>query len=79
MNRQDIYRFIDEERERQDRQWRTGRPSEYQYQFAAPHVLLLEEKVAGLRSIWYRSRSEDLQAELLKIAALAVRALEEIR
>lgn len=79
MIREDIYTLIDHERDSQDQQWRTGRANEAQYAFAAPHILLLEEKVAGLRPIWYRSKKEDLRAELTKIAALAVRALEEIK
>lgn len=66
------------ERTEQDKLWRTGRPSEAQYKFAAPHLLLLEEKLAQARAAWYRSSKEVLETELIKVAALALRALEEI-
>lgn len=78
MTRKDIYTAIDAERESQDKLWRTGRPNEAQYQFAAPHILLLEVQAAKLRDIWYVSTKEDLRDRLIKTAAIAVRALEEI-
>jgi len=79
MKRNDIYKAIDLERVSQDEVWRTGRPNEDQYKFAAPHVLLLEENASKLRSIWYGSKEEnDFKDRLIKIAAIAVRALEEI-
>lgn len=79
MNRKEVYNAIDAERESQDKVWRTGRPSEYQYQFAAPHILLLEEGVSKLRPLWYGSKSEDIRDRLIKLAAVAIRALEEIK
>lgn len=78
MKREDVYTAIDKERIAQDETWRKGRPIEAQYKFAAPHVLLLEECVAKLRSFWYISDKENLRDRLIKIAAVAVRALEEI-
>jgi hypothetical protein len=75
-----IYYSIDLERASQDTSWRTGRPNEDQYAYAAPHILLLEEQVAKLRSNWYGARDEStLRERLVKVAALAVRALEEIK
>lgn len=79
MTRQEAYEAVDKERISQDKVWRTGRWTEEQYTFAAPHILLLEEGVAKLRSIWYGSMKEDnIQDRLVKIAAVAIRALEEI-
>lgn len=80
MNRKQIYTAIDEERTLQDRAWRTGRDVERQYEFAAPHVIVLEEQVAKLRANWYGAKDElSLRDRLVSIAALAVRALEEIQ
>ena len=80
MTRDAAYKLIDEERSAQDRVWRVGRKTEAQYAFAAPHILLLEAQVAKLRAIWYGSKDEgDLQERLVKTAAVAVRALEEIQ
>ncbi len=75
--RQHIYTRIDEERARQDTShWNDNR---LQYRYIAPHIILLEEQVATLRSEWYRTTEEhDLKARLVKVAAIAVRALEEI-
>ena len=78
MTRTEAYQLVDSERSAQDAIWRTGRPSEAQYRFAAPHILLIEEQVAKLRSIWYASKSEDLVERLVKIISTSVRALEEI-
>lgn len=78
MLRPEIYAAIDTERLAQDTKWRIGRPNEAQYKFAAPHVLLLEEGAAKLREDWYNARGEEFRSRLVKIAAVAVRALEEI-
>lgn len=79
MERPNIYAAIDLERIDQDKVWRKGRPNEAQYKFAAPHILLLEHKIAKLRNEWYMSEHEDHTKTLIQIAALAVRALEEIQ
>lgn len=80
MNRHDVYAAIDAERLDQDIRWRNGRKNEKQYAFAAPHILILEECVAKLRPIWYGANSQDgVRDRLIKIAAVAVRALEEIQ
>lgn len=82
MNRKDIFTKIEEERQRQDAQWPRDagtNPQRAQYQFNAPHILLLEEKTARLRSIWYSADREAIAHEFVKIAALAVRALEEVK
>lgn len=54
-------------------------PLQPQYQFNAPHILLLEEKVAKMRTLWYASSKGALVAEWVKVAAIAIRALEEVR
>jgi len=78
MTRQEVYAAIDRERTSQDASWRTGRPNEAQYAFAAPHILLLEAQAAKLRDLWYGSTKEDLRDRLIKTAAITVRALEEV-
>ena len=78
MKRADVYKLIDEERKSQDAVWRVGRANEEQYRFAAPHILLLEENADKLRKLWYISKKEEFKDRLVKIAAIAVRALEEV-
>lgn len=78
MKRSVVYSLINEERKAQDEIWRRGRANEEQYKFAAPHVLLLEENVDKLRKLWYVSKKEDMVDRMVKIAAIAVRALEEV-
>lgn len=46
------------------------------YGFTAPHLLLLEEKISAMRMAWYKG--ESLPSDYVKIAALAIRALEEV-
>lgn len=79
MTRQEIYSLIDQERLAQDEVWRKGRSNEGQYQYAAPHIILLEKLVEKLSSEWYYSEHEEFQSRFIKIAAVAVRALEEIK
>lgn len=79
MTRLEVFEAINAERIAQDKEWRTGRPNEEQYKFAAPHVLLLERNARKLSDIWYDSKDEDsVMDRFVKIAAIAVRALEEI-
>jgi hypothetical protein len=80
MDRAEAYKLIDAERTAQDEVWRTGRANEEQYKFSAPHVLLLVENMRKLPTIWYGTKDEgSLQERFVKIAAIAVRALEEIK
>jgi len=77
--RLEVFELVNAERIAQDKEWRTGRPNEQQYKFAAPHVILLERNARKLIDIWYDSKDESaLEDRLVKIAALAFRALEEI-
>jgi hypothetical protein len=81
MTRADIYAAIDSERDTQNTKWPRdvqANPNRAQYRFYAPHIVVLEEKLLRLRKIWYESDRELLRAEFVKIAALAVRALEEV-
>lgn len=68
-----------EERRAQGRWWRTGRAVEEQYKFAAPHILVLEGQLEKLRANWYGATDESsLRERFVKVAAIALRALEEI-
>jgi len=79
MTRIEVFELVNAERMAQDKEWRTGRPNEQQYKFAAPHVLLLERNARKLIDLWYDAKDEEaLQDRFVKIAALAFRALEEI-
>lgn len=76
--RERIYNWIEGERVAQDKKWPRDNPKREQYKFYTPHIVVLEEKLARLRGLWYESKSEQLAAEFVKIAAIAVRALEEV-
>lgn len=80
MLRDTAIQAINNERNQQESLWpRVAGTKSDQYRYAAPHILLLEEKIARLRGLWYGSKTEELQQEFVKIGAIAVRALEEIR
>lgn len=71
--------LIAAERSQQDANWRRkDNPTKGQYAYWGAHLLVLEEKVKRIREIWYESRSEELKAEFVKVAAIAQRALEEV-
>ena len=81
MDRKAIIAAIENERASQDQKWPRDvavNPNRAQYRFYAPHIVVLEEKLVRLRKIWYESDRELLNAEFIKIAALAIRALEEV-
>lgn len=79
MNREEVFEAINNERIAQDSVWRRGDDMKTQYRFAAPHIILLEEQVSKLRSKWYGERDESsLRERIIKVAAIAIRALEEI-
>ena len=71
----EIFDKIIEERKRQDENW----SNREQYVYNAPHLLVLETKVNRMRAMWYEGKKEDLKAEWIKIAAIAIRALEEVK
>jgi hypothetical protein len=73
MDRVEVMALVNAERTRQDELF----PDRTQYATLAPHVLVIEEKVAKLRAAWYRDG--DTKTELVHLAAIAVRALEETK
>ena len=76
MNRTDIFALINQERTYQDEKW----SDREQYAVSAPHVLLLDSYVQKAKDRWTGSVSEvDVVQTIAKIAAIAVRALEEIK
>jgi hypothetical protein len=81
MDRKDIFEVINRERDYEDGLWpRDDHEAVGQYKWVAPHMLLLEEYVGGMRTKWKNSRDElDCVREIAKIAAIAVRALEEVK
>ena len=76
MERTEIFELINTERKNQDILWPRNERRKLMYSFTAPHLLLLEEKVSAMRTMWYKG--EITPQELVKLATLAVRALEEI-
>lgn len=74
MTRAEIYYLIDEERNKQDEKW----SDRSQYSRSAPHLLLLQQKTAKMGGLWYEAKRDALIAEFVKVAAIAIRALEEI-
>lgn len=74
MDRQDVFKKIAEERSRQDAVW----ADRSQYSRSAPHILILQGQMKKLEDEWYTSKRDALLERFTKIAAIAVRALEEI-
>ena len=76
MNRTEVFIAVEKERASQDGLWpRTERRTQM-YSFTAPHLLLLEEKISAMRTAWYKG--ESVPSDFVKVAALAIRALEEV-
>lgn len=80
MTRKEVYVLIETERTNQEKLWpRDDNNSlSQQYNWWAPHFLVLEEKVSRIRGMWYESKRELLANEFVKVAAIATRALEEV-
>jgi hypothetical protein len=76
MNRKEIFEEIIGERDYQDANYPRDERRKTMYQFSAPHLLLLEQKITTMRGDWYKSDVK--KSDLIKIAAIAIRALEEI-
>jgi hypothetical protein len=74
MIRTEIFKLIEEERVRQNASW----PDRSQYTRSAAHVLVLEGQMRKLQDEWYNNTGS-IKERLLKIATVAVRALEEIK
>lgn len=79
MKREEVFTEINCIRQEQDAKWPRDERRQSMYSFIPPHVLLLEENIHKLRSEWYASKTEDCHKRILTIAALAVRAMEEIK
>ena len=80
MKREDAFEVIRVEREYQDTVWPRDERRKRMYAFSAPHILLLEGYIQKLRDGWVSSgmNETERQRTIAKIAAMAVRALEEI-
>lgn len=76
MTKSEVFAAIQEERAKQDGAWPRTERRLRMYSFPAPHLLLLEEKISAMRTAWYKS--ESVPSDYVKVAALAVRALEEV-
>lgn len=74
MTRAEIFELINQERSEQDKNW----SDRSQYKRSAPHVLVLQGQMKKLEDEWYNAKRDALQDRFKKIAAIAVRALEEI-
>ncbi len=74
MTRQEVFELINQERSEQDKNW----SDRSQYQRSAAHVLVLSGQLKKLEDEWYNSKLDALLDRFKKIAAIAVRALEEI-
>jgi hypothetical protein len=74
MTRQEIFALIDEERSKQDKVW----SDRSQYNHSAPHINVLRVQLQKLETEWYASERDALLERFVKMAAIAVRALEEI-
>lgn len=74
MTRAVALQLIQEERARQDAKW----ADRTQYNRSAPHVLVLATQLRKLEDDWYNSTQDALIERFVKMAAIALRALEEI-
>ena len=74
MKRADIFSAIVAERDAQDKVW----ADRTQYSRSAPHIIILQGQMRKLEDEWYSSKRDALLDRFKKIAAIAVRALEEI-
>jgi hypothetical protein len=74
MTRQEIFKLIEDERAAQDKAW----PDRAQYKWSAPHILVLQGQMKKLEDEWYTSSRDAILDRFKKIAAVAVRALEEV-
>ena len=78
----DVFKVIEKEREYQDMNWSHlgHNPLVKQYQYAGPHILLIESYVNKARETWVKSQEEvDVLRIMAKIAAISFRSLEEIK
>jgi hypothetical protein len=78
MKREEIFAEINRIREEQDKLWPRDERRKQMYSFIPPHIILLDKNVSKIKDEWYASKSEDCYKRILTIAALAIRALEEI-
>jgi hypothetical protein len=78
MERCDVFQEINRIREEQNAKWPRDERRIAMYSYMPPHILLLEKQIEKLRDEWYASKTEDCINRFQVIAALAVRALEEI-
>jgi hypothetical protein len=74
MKREEVFDRINAERAAQDAKW----SNRAQYKRSAAHVLVLQGQLKKLELGWYASNLDALLERFVKIAAIAVRALEEI-
>ena len=74
MKREEVFDRINAERAAQDAKW----PNRAQYKRSAAHVLVLQGQLRKLGQEWYDSKRDALLERFMKIATIAVRALEEI-
>jgi hypothetical protein len=75
LNRTQIGKIIDTEREYQEKVW----PSHDGHRYSEHCILLLEGYVAKARAEWLTSQDETaIVKQIAKIAAIAVRGLERI-
>ena len=80
MTRAQIYTIIEKEREHQDLTWPRDRRRKEYYSNSGPHVLLLIDYIEQARATWRKSKSSVPTTQVIgKIAAIAIRALEEVR
>ena len=80
LTRKQAFEVIEREREYQDRVWpRDGHPLVRQYDYAAPHLAMLEDYCDDARKLWRKSADETAALQAVgKMAAIAYRALTEI-
>jgi len=69
---------IRDERSQQDAKHPRNKDNSGQYQFSAPHILLAKDRLQVIRAAWYESDRVRMLNEIVVLAAILTRALQEI-
>lgn len=78
LSRPGVFMAIDAERASQDITHPRTKDNSGQYKFSAPHLLLVEEYAARARNWWKNGDRDGVIRTFVVLAAILVRALEEI-
>jgi hypothetical protein len=79
MNQKEAMEQVRMERQFQDKLYPRDERRRQMYSFIPPHIVLLERQIQTLGTNWYAGNTDECIKNLVEIAAIAVRALEEVK